>query len=763
MLSIFSRRSWNWIRRGVSLLVLVSLLPGCAGTERSLTYFGEARELDYYEDVATRIEYPNTETETNPQATSGAPPRDLTQQKHDQIWNMTLAEAIHLSLANNKIIRTRNDFLGGSSLYSSPDNVASVYDAAIRDSGVLFGGRGVESALSQFDTQWTTNMIWGGSQSVSNNAFAANGVGAGSILTQDTAVFSSGLTKNFAYGAQGSVTQNWNYSANDSPSRLFRSAYDGNLAFNYTQPLWAGAGAEFTRIAGPASSNISGLSGVNQGVLIARINTDISLVDFEISVRNMLRDVEDTYWDLYLAYRRYDSIIVARNSNLRTWRDEHARLTAGTGAPADEAQAREAYFNARAEAENALGGGADAGVPGIYALELQLRRLCGLPSNDGRVIRPSDEPVTAELLPDWHASLAEGLTRREELRRQKWNIKSLELQLIAAENIANPRFDFVSSYQLNGFGNDLIANNTASSGPGAFESAYGSQFSGKQAGYTVGFQFSMPFGLRNVKAQVRNSELRLAKAREVLAVQEQEISHELTNAFQNLKWRHQTSQTNFNRRRAAERQVQTVQEEYKIGTKTLDLLLRAQTALATAEIAYYASVVGYNKAIADLHYRKGTLLENDGVQLAEGAWTPDAMKDALRRAWARTYAFDPPSFDPVHTEPDPVEADGPYPAAMEMNGPAATDPATGGAYPLPTPLPPSNESAPFEVPPSPQEATPEGPQLQPATYQTSTPRRSRVRPAAAVLPAPRQNAGKSPREPARLPATAQTVEQLPRQ
>jgi outer membrane protein TolC len=705
MRNLFSRRFRAWCQKSICLALIASTLTGCAA-DRTLSYLGGAKEMQYYEDAATRIEYPNTETTPNPSVSPSQQTRDLTHQSHEQIWEMPLAEAIQLALSNNKIIRSRNDFLNGGTLYSSPDNVPSVFDPAIDESGVLFGGRGVESALAQFDTQWTTQMAWGGNQTVSNNPFASNGLPVGSVFQQDTANFSSGLQKNFAYGAQGTITQNVNYSQNDAP-RLFPSAYDGNLVFAYTQPLWAGAGAEFTRIAGPVSGNISGLSGVNQGVLIARINNDITLVDFEINVRNMLRDVEDTYWDLYLAYRRYDSVIAARNSNLQTWRDEQTKLAIGAGNPADEAQAREAYFNARAESENALGG--TEGTLGIYALELQLRRLCGLPSNDGRIIRPKDEPTTAQFVPQWQSCLADGLARREELRRQKWNIKSLELQLIASQNVANPRFDFVSSYQLNGFGNDLIASNTGTSGPNAFQGFYGSQFRGQQSGYGLGFQFSMPIGLRNAKSQVRNVELRLAKAQEVMSVQEQEVCHELTNAFQNLRWRYQTSQTNFNRRRAAERQVQTRYEEYKAGTKTLDLLLRAQSALAVAEIAYYTSLVGYNKAITDLNVRKGTLLENNNVHLAEGAWTPEAYKDAIRRAWARTYAFDAPSADPVHHEPEPVTATGYYSEALQSD-PQQVLPMSepvGADVPPPASIPP-------EASPKPLERAPDTPDLQPS-------------------------------------------------
>ena len=41
--------------------------------------------------------------------------------------------------------------------------------------------------------------------------------------------------------------------------------------------------------------------------MLARINTDIALADFEASVRNLVADVETAYWDLYLQYRSLDA------------------------------------------------------------------------------------------------------------------------------------------------------------------------------------------------------------------------------------------------------------------------------------------------------------------------------------------------------------------------------------------------------------------------------------------------------------------------
>src|SRR4029079_19057972 len=132
---------------------------------------------------------------------------------------------------------------------------------------------------------------------------------------------------------------------------------------------------------------------------------------------------------------------------------------------------------------------------------------------------------------------------------------------------------------------------------------------------TMGVQFNMPLGLRFALSQVRNYELRVAKAREVLSIQELEVTHELTTTFQNLAWRYQTAQTNFNRWQVAEAQVPGRENRYKTGVPGIDtsvLLqqwLQTRTDAATAEVTFYTSVIEYQKALTDLHYRKGSLLE----------------------------------------------------------------------------------------------------------------------------------------------------------
>ncbi len=680
-------------------------VAGCRQSD-NVHYLGDA-ELKHYRKVATKVDYPCVQTVVNDDALVTEEPRRLGNLRKDELWDMPLFEAVRLALANNPIIRNRSQFLRPGTAPVSDS--ASVYDPAIVESETIFGQQGVEAALSEFDAQLTTSMIWGKEERIQNNAFLSGGLAPGATLQQDTGAFRSQLQKTMATGGQATVRQNWDYLWANNPGQLFPSTYIGTLEAEYRHPLWQGAGTEFTRIAGPVLRRdpFRATVSLDQGVVVGRIRTDMNLADFQASIRNLLKDVEDVYWDLYLTYQIYDGEAIARNSALQTWREVKGREKAGLpgGAASDEAQARDNYFEARARTEQAL---AD-----IYDRETQLRRLIGLPVNDGKIIRPCDDPVTAEYLPDWHASLAEALTLRAELRKQKWQIKSFELQLVAAKSLAQPRFDFVSRYRVNGFGDDLLGQNDNDGvTQQGLESAYETLAQGDQTGWNLGFEFSMPLGFRAALSQQKNIELRLARARTQLATQELEISHELSSAFQGMGRWHTVMRTNFSRLQAADDRVKAFDADYRAGRlPAVDLLLRAQISRAQANNEYYRSLVEYNKSIANLHLRKETLLEHNNVHLAESGWKPEAYAEAMRRAWARSHACEANCLDTVPAEfarssPLPVapveHVEAGYVEGIESEG-VATDPGAGtqaapppapaGAPPVATPpLPPGDDA-----------------------------------------------------------------------
>ena len=368
------------------LSVLLTLTVGC---NKGVYYFADD-DLSYYEYAATEIANPEGEYQSSQAVTDSLPPRTVLSPGKAEYWDLPLQEAVRLMLEKSQVMAD-----WGGRVLASPTNVPTIYDPAVTESDPRFG---VEGALSAFDAQFTTGLLWSRNDRPLNNALIVGGFPTGSlfILEQDTAVFQSQISKTTATGGQLRVTHNINYDFRNVGSNAFPSVYDGNMEFAFTQPLLQGAGAEFNRIAGP---NATPGFFFSNGVLIARINSDISIADFQAALRNLVSDLENAYWDLYFAYRDFAAQSAARDSALRTWRTVHAKYVVGGvgGAKSDEAQARQQLYiftSARVEAWN-----------GILQRERQIRLLMGISPTDDRLIRPADEPTTALLVSDYYVLL----------------------------------------------------------------------------------------------------------------------------------------------------------------------------------------------------------------------------------------------------------------------------------------------------------------------------------------------------------------------
>jgi hypothetical protein len=94
----------------------------------------------------------------------------------------------------------------------------------------------------------------------------------------------------------------------------------------------------------------------------------------------------------------------------------------------------------------------------------------------------------------------------------------------------------------------------------------------------------------------------------------------------------------------------------EVTPEILDRLLNSLRRKTTAEIEFYNAVVLHSVEIAQVHFHKGSLLEYNGVYLAEGHWPQKAYFDAHRLARKRDASF---YFDYGFTRPKVISR-GPY-------------------------------------------------------------------------------------------------------
>jgi outer membrane protein TolC len=668
------------------VLLWLAVLSGCQ--PRHPWYLTRNDDLATYIDAATELAYPDVDRPMLAEVTNAGPPMTLNHSEFREFWDLSLQEALNIALHNSKVIRT----VGGvrvqgqpDALIARPETVGTVYDPALIESDPNFG---VEAALSEFDAQFTSGLFWNTTDRPQNRLGTIMGPAGDvilfpTVLSRNAATFNAEVSKRSATGTQFFFRNITEYDRSNAGGgfQALNSFYTTQFEAEARHPLLRGNGARINRVP----------------LLIARIRTDISLAEFEANVRNLVQDVENAYWDLHCAYHNLQTTKVARDSALVSWRIAYNKFQAGTEPRQVEAQARQQYFTFRFQAEAALND--------LYNSETNLRWLMGLTATDGRLIRPTDDPTMAKVSFDWPTVNAEGLVRSPELRRIKWFVKQRELEQIAARNRLLPDLNMVALYRWVGLGDELISSDrNGQDFPQENSTAFEGLTQGNFEEARVGFDFAFPIGFRQEYAQVRNAQLNLAREHARLEDAELNVSNALAQAIRNLDAQYNFALSHFNARIAAAQEVESVTQLYEQGLATLDLVLQAQQRRANSEILFFRALCEYNKAIAFVHFRKGSLLEYNSVYLAEGPWPAKAYFDAEGHAKRRAASF---YLDYGWTQPPPVSI-GPAPRGVYGGGDppgfefAHPDAVPANAEPIPTPLPDSG------APPQPLPAPPAG-------------------------------------------------------
>jgi outer membrane protein TolC len=706
--------SWRYL-----LIPFLMATTGCVPTQPF--YLHESGDLSHYLDKATQTEIPDLEQQPLEEVSQAKSPFTLSRPEYDEIWELSVEDCVSIALANTKTIRggtaarLQNGQLvsgtqeGSLVLNSVGRAFASSYDAAIvetnpgatsnfgptTDGGVSNSRQGIAAALSDFDAQLSMTGNGPNGTFINHNDRPQNippGAAFGLPQVQTT---NGGLTTQLSKKTvEGTVFTFRNQTNSDrglTRPQSFQplvSTWTTTLEVEARSPLLRGRGAQINRAP----------------IVIARIATDVELMSIQAQVQDMLNNLEIRYWDLYLSYRTLETAKTGRDSALATWRIVYDKWQNGVEPVQAEAQAREQYFSFRASVESAL--------RELYNNENELRLLMGIAATDGRLIRPKDEPTLARVDFDWTDINAEAIARRPELISKRWQIKQREMELIVSRNQLLPQLDLGAGYRWVGLGDDLIhAGRTTAEYPRVGSSAWQTLTGGDFQEFSVFFNYQMPIGFRKELAGVRHAQLRLAREKALLEDMELDVSVGMAKAYRNIDANYQLAQTNANRWAASQKEVESVEALYQGGKSTLDLVLEAQRRRAQGQIAFWNAVAEYNKSIADLHTRKGSILDYDGIAFEEGPWPQKAYWDAYGQARKRDAST---QIDYGYTRPNVISRGsqphgGPFPAEVPgqfLDG-SVQGSGDGALEEVPTPAPVRPQLEPEMAPPM-------DPQMEPA-------------------------------------------------
>src|SRR5205814_1363844 len=159
---------------------------------------------------------------------------------------------------------------------------------------------------------------------------------------------------------------------------------------------------------------------------------------------------------------------------------------------------------------------------------------------------------------------------------------------------------------------------------------------------------------------------------------------------------------NSNRWAASQREVEAREALYVGGRVALDDVLDAQRRRAVAQGAFWSAVIEYNKSIADLHTRKGSIMDYDGIGFEEGPWPQKAYWDALARARERDSGL---YVDYGWTRPKVISR-GPVAQRVPVGAPQEGGSPVAGPEELPASEPSAGEPTPAQPPAEGTETSP---------------------------------------------------------
>jgi outer membrane protein TolC len=622
-----------------------------------------------------------------------AKPRTTNDPEAQEVWPMTLQECIRIGLDNSEVVRViafgaQGIPIGGfeptplnsgasAGIASSlgAGTLQTVYDPAILETQIAV-------ALSNFDTAFTTSILWGDNVTPFNNgvqggSLSLTGTKFPIVSVNDSLTYQAGLSKRTETGALLGVVHNVNWSYQNSSFLVWPSAWTTNTQLTLTQPLLGSA-----PLPGQPAGPPVGLEANRAPIVVARLNADAAVWRFKAEIMAHVRSVEQQYWSLAQSHVQLWSSDRAVSLAQEILNREQAELVVGRGTIADVAEAaqRLEQFNLDLVTRTS----------DVITTERQLRNILGLPPADNRRIVPVTPPTEARLEPDWDSSLAQMLNFQPDIVQQQILVRVAELQLLVARNQLLPQLSLNALYQFNGLGqqldraeavmtgatlkalNPVIANDQRAAGLQSNPGLYNNFIT-----WQVGFTFQMPLGMRSPLANTRQAQYLLLRARAYLQQIVHQTMHSLARFFLEIDANYKQFKTASRLRAAAAQRLDAQRAYYEEGRITIDRFLDAVSQYATAVATEAQYKTTYNISIVALEEAKGTLLAYDNIAVAEGPWPRKAYIQARDIQGAHRQLPIPPDGPQV---PDRI-------VAPEVPDPTDPKPPPGVDVPAPQPLP----------------------------------------------------------------------------
>ena len=352
---------------------------------------------------------------------------------------------------------------------------------------------------------------------------------------------------------------------------------------------------------------------------IARTNQKISDIAFRAQVISTVTQICNIYWDLVSAYG--DEQVQERSVAFATETLDMSRKQLALQAiPEMDVLKAEGELATRQQDLT------------VARTTLELQEL--LMKN--AITRTLDDPVLEEMpvVPTDHIGgeikaiaqpvqdmIADALKNRTELQESSLDLQNRELSRKTARNALLPSLSAYGLYAGTGTAGVLNSNYYNKSIPTNLPTDYGgalqSAFDNTAPQYQVGFQLSIPLRNRIAKADQYRTELEYRQSQVYLEELKKRIRIEVRNAHYALEQGASRVDAARHARDLAQRTLDIMQKEQKLGAGSNQQTLGAEHDLSLAESALVTAETAYEKARIEMRRATGSILEEYGISIAD--------------------------------------------------------------------------------------------------------------------------------------------------
>jgi outer membrane protein TolC len=393
--------------------------------------------------------------------------------------------------------------------------------------------------------------------------------------TTDYRNLTVGLSKPVEWGGIFQLNYNPSYSYTQGiyPAADITPPYTGTLSASYTQSLLRNFGRDTT------ASNL----------IAARYGSKAADFAFQLAVINLVANTDSAYWDVVFAKLNLENKRVALALAQQQLKEDKLRVNVGTLAPLGLLQDEAAVAQSEQDIITA-----DAQL--LNAKDALIRTLYPTPDRPD-TLETVDLPSLKPMEMDEAAAAKLALANRVELKSAQFDLSSKQILEKAANNRTLPQLDLSVAY--NG-----TASNYATLSPVNTDLTQG-----KNPGYSVGLQFSLP--ILNSAARGNQAVARANRRTSELSLHDLELGIvlQVRTAFRNLDASSKGVVAAQKTRVFREQNLDAEKKKLDNGMSTSFLVLTALNDLNTSKGNELQAQITYAKAVTALDQALGHLLQ----------------------------------------------------------------------------------------------------------------------------------------------------------